>query len=141
MSAMDREALLSSVKALVEAEFSADGLQTEVFPDDPDEFIRKYLKSQQGALLLSYAGGRKIQRSGEYAKDRLFVVDLVVLARAQLGDAGALSHLRRLEAVLDGRRMVTGAGQAFDLETLDDTFLGEENKVWQYLLRLGCSLV
>jgi len=108
--------------------------QLAVFPDTSAEFESKYLKSKEGAYLVGYAGGRKIQGSGG-SRNRQFAIDLTILSRGLNGNDGALAALAATENALDGKRFSVG-GVPFIVETVSDSFDGEINRVWQYTLRL-----
>ena len=135
MAAVDRNALLAHVERLLEPHKGRR--QLDVFPDSAAEFQAKYLKSQAGAWLLGYAGGRKL-RGGEGARARSFAVDVTVLSRRLSGDGGALDDVATIEGAVDGQRFALG-DVGYVVEATTDSFLGEEDQVWKYTVRLVCT--
>lgn len=135
MSVVDRQEVLARVRALLEP--VKGGRQLAVFPDSAAEFQAKYLKSKVGALLVSYAGSRRVTTQ-EGATGRQMAVDVVVLSRKLSGDAGALATVADVEDATDEKRFAL-SGLGWEVEFLTDRFIGEEDEVYQYVCKLTCT--
>ncbi|MEM1055184.1 MAG: Gp37 family protein [Bacteroidota bacterium] len=132
---VDRQLLLEQVQSLLKP--IAGTRQLAVFPDSAAEFQRKYLKSKTGALLVSYAGSRRVS-ADEGTTGRQMAVDVLVLSRRLSGDAGALATVADIEEATDEKRFEL-SGFGWEVAFLRDRFITENDEVYTYSCSLTCT--
>jgi len=130
-----RHAVQEQVRLLLEPHKGAR--QLDIFPEDSSVYQEVHLRSKTGALLVSYAGGRRV-RGDERTPGRSFALDVVVLARRREGDAGALATLSVIEDALDGARFALD-GVSYQVVYEADRFVDHEESVWHYVVRVSCT--
>lgn len=106
-----------------------DRFSIELFPEDLESY---YLKDEQGAILVQYAGSKfeSLDSVDLIQQRRLVHIALTVIARSQHDDNGALDILDKVRLAIVGFKPTNCTA----CHLVSEEFAGESDGLWQYQL-------
>jgi hypothetical protein len=105
-------------------------LSVELFPDRPDQYR---LNHPVGAVLVSYSGSSYTTENLINVSScmREMNVSLTMMVRSLNGDKGAIAITDSVRNTIHGQVL---EGALSNIELVKDSFAGNDNGIWQYLL-------